>query len=262
MWAPTLRDYADSWGRRLAAIAAGVLPSRHWPALEAHVPVREAAVASSLVTLLAGAAVGIPAYLAHAGAVASRATTRMLEATGWLAPAAAVAPGEAEAAWLASYLSLVSFLFFTPAGLAATYLCATGLLRAASAWVDQAMGDPLLTGADWLLHTHRRRRRASRAAADRERLEGPEVPDRVVTGAQAGIEGADLVVVASRRKTGWNAGVFVIADEEWYRLGTPVDRETPSGLRTLYPLSEIRDHEALRKGVRYRLPAAAARRQR
>lgn len=53
---------------------------------------------------------------------------------------------------------------------------------------------------------------------------------------------------------GWDSGAFVITRDKWYRLGGPVERQTPGGLRTLYPLTELRDHEALRRGVPYELP--------
>ncbi len=49
--------------------------------------------------------------------------------------------------------------------------------------------------------------------------------------------------------------MFVMTSDKWYRLGTPVERQMPGGLRTLYPLTELRDNEALRKGVRYELAA-------
>ena len=63
------------------------------------------------------------------------------------------------------------------------------------------------------------------------------------------------MVIASRRKPGWEPGVFVITDRGWYRLGAPAERDTPAGLRTLYPLTEVRDQEVLRKGVHYAFPA-------
>ena len=66
---------------------------------------------------------------------------------------------------------------------------------------------------------------------------------------------APYVVVASRRKPGWEAGAFIITSDTWYRLSAPSERQTPGGLRTLYRLTELRDHEVLRRGVRYALPA-------
>jgi len=55
------------------------------------------------------------------------------------------------------------------------------------------------------------------------------VPDRLVTGPAAGIPDAELVVVASRQKPGWERGVFVITPDAWYRLGEPIDRLQPEG---------------------------------
>jgi hypothetical protein len=40
-----------------------------------------------------------------------------------------------------------------------------------------------------------------------------------------------------------------------YRLGDPVERTIAGRLRTLYPLAEHRDLEAIRKSVHYDLPA-------
>ena len=258
MWTTRLRDEVDGLARFAAAMAAGVLPRRHWRELEAHLPVRQAAALSGLATLLAGVAIGIPAYLAYVSANASQATTLMLESTGWLAPAANATPASpemAQALWLNSFLAPITFLVATPAGLAASYLFASGFFRAVSAWVDEPRGDPLLTLGDWTVARWRDRRGTRRAATARQQREGPAVPDRVVTGQQAGMAGAELVVIASRQKPGWDAGVFVITDRGWYRLGTPAERDTPGGLRTLYPLTEVRDQEVLRKAVHYDFPA-------
>lgn len=258
MWAASLRDFVDGIARQVAAVVAGVLPRRYWRDLEAHLPMRQAAALSGLATMLAGVVIGIPAYFAYVSANASQATTLMLESTGWLTPAAnatPVAPEMAQAMWLNSFLAPVTFLVLTPTGLTTAYLFATGFFRAVSAWVDEARGDPLLTLGDSVAVRWREQRASRRAAAARERLEGPAVPDRILTGPQAGMAGAELVVIASRRKPGWEAGVFVITDRAWYRLGAPAERDTPAGLRTLYPLTEVRDQEVLRKGVRYDFPA-------
>ena len=64
----------------------------------------------------------------------------------------------------------------------------------------------------------------------------------------------DFVVVASRRKPGWERGVAVFTAEGCYRLGEPVEQTVNGRLRTLYPMTEHNDLEAIRKAVRYDLP--------
>lgn len=251
----------DAAIRAIAAIAAGALPCRYWRHLEPYVPISRAALASALATLLLAAVIGIPGFFRHAEANAGRAIDLTLQATGWR-PAEGGAPPPSDAAagvtWAASFLSLFTFAFLTPIGLLATYLILTGVVCVVSVVADDPRGDPLLTVADaaglrlWRAWSARRARRR------REALEGPEIPDRLVPGRAAGFPEADVVVVASRRKPDWEAGVFVITADAWYRLGTPVERQMPGGLRTLYPLTELRDQEALRRSVRYELPPVSA----
>ena len=96
--------------------------------------------------------------------------------------------------------------------------------------------------------------RGRRAEAVRHRAEGPVVADRLYTGDWAGLEGVDFVVVASRRKPDWTRGTFVITSDKWYTLGDPFDLHLPQGLRTVYPLTEQKVMEVLRRGVAYELP--------
>jgi|TARA_B100001964_G_C14173528_1_gene572682 hypothetical protein len=49
--------------------------------------------------------------------------------------------------------------------------------------------------------------------------------------------------------------VLVITSRQWYRIGRPWDMPLPVGLRTAYPLTEMREGEVLRKEVEYELPA-------
>lgn len=245
--------------RFVAAMVASVLPRRWWPRIEFHVPVRQAVVASGIATVLAGMAIGIPGFLRHAQGNADRAIETVLEETGWRQPtnAAPPSPGRGQMEWAASWLSIATFAT-TPLGLLSIYLVFTGWLRAVSAYVDDARGDPMLSLVDGIAYRWRTTRTARRRSEAREALEGPEVPDRVVPGTAAGLPDAELVVISSRQKPGWVPGAFIITDEAWYRLGKPEERKTPAGLRTLYPLTEVRDHEALRKGVPYTLPGKRA----
>jgi hypothetical protein len=100
----------------------------------------------------------------------------------------------------------------------------------------------------------RRDRTTRNARVAREALEGPEVADRLVPGSQAGLPDAELVIIASRRKAGWDAGTVLLTDGPSYRVGTIVERTMHGRLRTLYPLTEHKDFEAFRRTVRYDLP--------
>lgn len=100
----------------------------------------------------------------------------------------------------ASSLSLFTFIFLTPAGWASTYLGISGTLRGIAAAIDDPFGDPILTGVDAILLHGARRSRAHLSRRQRESLEGPDVPDRVVRGSHIGIVAAELVIVSARRK--------------------------------------------------------------
>ncbi|MBM3819362.1 MAG: hypothetical protein FJW14_10160 [Acidimicrobiia bacterium] len=242
--------------RFVAAVFASVLPRRYWRRLDAVVPVARAALVSGIVSMLGAAAVAIPAYLQFTEASSRAAVQAMLRATGWRPPDGAAAPSvdAAMGGWIGTWFSPIAFLLFTPAGLLSAYFMVTGLFRAVSAYVDDARGDPVLTAIDALVRRSRTRARTRREREAREALEGPEVRDRLVTGSAAGFPEADFVVVASRRKPDWEPGAFIITAEKWYRLGEPAERQMPGGLRTFYPLTEITDHEVLRRGVPYELP--------
>lgn len=243
---------------RLAAFAVAVvaawLPHRYWRELPQAVPVDRAAFVSGLLTLFLGAAIGIPGFLEHAGATVSLANQTVVDEAR-RNPAAGYSRGMVQGF---AGLSIFTFLLLTPTGLLTLYLTATGTTRAAAAWFDDPVGDPLLTGVDALLLSGRERQRRASGQRTREALEGPEIPDRVVTSSAAGVPGCDLVIVASRRKTGWEHGVTVFTQDAAYRIGHPVERTIAGRLRTLYPLTEHRDFEAVRKSVRYDLPVRAA----
>lgn len=235
------------------AMIASLLPSRLWPRLPASFPIVAAAFASGLLTVLAGAAVGIPGFLDHAHANASLG----LDATLDHMQKTEIYRGDLVIGF--SGLSVFTFLLLTPKGWLTLYLTSGGGLRMAAAWFDDAIGDPLLTGADFLLAALRRRQRARRAQAARDALEGPDVPDRIVSSSAAGIPGCDIVVVAARRKAGWQRGVAVFTPDGCYRLGQPVEQTIAGRLRTLYPLTEHADHEAIRRSVRYDVPVRQTR---
>ena len=240
----------DLWGLCIGIFAAW-LPYRHWRALPGWILVERAAFWSGLLIVFAGAAIGIPGFLEHAGANISFANETIVR------EAQRNSSVDYNRGLVMGYsgLSIFTFLFLTPTGLLSLYLLASGALRAGGAWFDDPVGDPILTGIDYALAGGRERRRHETARKTREALEGPAIPDRVVSAAAAGLSGCDLVIVASRIKPGWENGVTVFTAEAAYRIGQPVERTIAGRLRTLYPLTEHKDFEAIRKSVDYDLPS-------
>jgi len=242
----------------IAAIPAAILPFRHWHRLPSRFPMLSAAVASGVLTFFLGAAIGVPGFLEHTARAASAANTAMLEVAGRQV-AEGLAPGDPREvnqrfATGLTVLSVFTFLLLTPKGWLTMYLSGTGALRLAAAWFDDPVGDPILTGLDEIAWRTRRRLSSTRDRQSREAREGPEIPDRVVSSSAAGIPACDLVIVTSRRKEGWERGVAVFTSSACYRIGDPVERMVTGRLRTLYPLTEHKDFEAVRKSVRYDLP--------
>lgn len=226
------------------------MPRRHWSRLEPPLPISRAAFLSGIATLSAGFAVGVPGFFAYAAALSSENNRWMLDQfgrPGGASDAAALVP------YAVSPLSLLLYLFFTGRGLFSTYLVVSGTVRAAAAWFDDAQGDWILTAADWSASKAFTANAANRSRVARERREGREAPDVLKTGRWAGIE-ADYVLLSSRRKSEWGAGAIIMSDDDWYRLGTAFDIETPAGLRTAYPLTKLEAIEVLRRGIVYQLP--------
>jgi hypothetical protein len=230
------------------AMLGSLLPARLWPRFPSTFSMASAAFASGLITLFAGAAIGIPGFLDHA-----RATTSLgLDAAIDHMQKTEIYRGDLVIGF--SGLSIFTFLLLTPKGWLTLYLMITGALRMGAAWFDDAIGDPMLTGLDAVSAAAWTKLRARRERSTREALEGREVADRVVSSAAAGLPGCDLVVVASRRKAGWERGVVVMTPDTCYRIGDPVEKTIAGRLRTLYPLTEHNDLEAIRRSVRYDLP--------
>jgi hypothetical protein len=238
------------------AVVLGVVPRRLWHRLEPPLPLATTAVPSGIFTLVLGFVVGVPGFFAYAERAADANNAWMLRNISRVGAGDATAVTTGPVAL--SILTLFEFLFVTPLGLLTTYLISTGALRAVSAMVDDPRGDPVLSGVHWgATSLIARLRRGSRRRA-RERREGPEAPDRLVTGEAAGLT-ADYVVVASRRKPEWEAGAIILTSTDWYRLGTPIDAETDHGLRTLYPLTKLDAVEVVRRGIQYELPQLSRR---
>lgn len=238
----------------IGAVVVSVLPRRWWSRFPG-LPLQTMVPVSGVLTILAGAALGIRGFFAYLARMSNAPAASILELSrlqveGQLPETAAVSSVPA-AMWA---VAPVAFAFFTPIGLSAIYLVTSGWFRAASWWVDSPHGDPLLTGIDALIQRARHRSAARQVRQNRERDEGADEPDRRYPGAWADLAGIDFVIVAARRKAGWTPGTFVMTDEGWFTLGEPFDRPTPNGLRTIYPLTELQTLEVLRKGVPYQLP--------
>jgi len=232
--------------RYLAGMAASLLPRRVWDRLPPHVPVERGALLSGVATMFAGAAIGITGFLTYAGIVVSLGTGAVVSH--------AARGDEVSLSPAFAGLSIFEFLLLTPRGWLTLYLLGSGSYRAVAAWFDDPFGDPVLTIADAIASGRLGRRAARNAIREREQLEGPEVADRRVSGAAAGVPDCDFAIVASRRKAGWERGVVVFTADACYRIGEPIERTINGRLRTIYPLTEHRDFEAVRKSVRYDLP--------
>ncbi len=246
-------DHLVSVGRAFVAMFAALLPRWRWPAFP-RLPIEAASGWSGLATAAAGAIIGGIGYMRYVRRVADGAIT----ATFRIADRQVrnEIPGEITtfATQTVSALSLVAFVLFTPLGLCSLYLVLTGVFRAVAVTVDDAFGDPLLSGTDALVSRSTRRARRIRARRARQREEGREVPDQLLRADAASVAGFDYVVVSSRQKPGWSAGTFVITSDKWYTLGEPFEVRLPEGLRTVYPLREQKVAEVLRRGVQYELP--------
>jgi hypothetical protein len=242
-----------AFGRGVAAVFAAFLPRRRWCAMPG-LPIEPIAGWSGLVTLAAGAGIGVAGFFRFAW----QAAGGVVDATLQIADRQVRHQAPAEiTTWTmqgASALSVFGFLFFTPLGLFAMYVGISGLVRAIAAWADDPVGDPILTGLDALVVRSKGNLRQTRARRSREREEGPEVPDRLFPADAAGADGFDYVVVSSRRKPDWTPGTFVITSDTWYTLGEAFEVRLRQGLRTVYPLREHKVAEVLRRGVQYEFP--------
>ena len=213
------------------AILAGFLPKRYWDDID--LPIENVALFSALLNFFAGAAFGIVGYFEFMAYVLSQRL--------WTAPPMMI------------YV-FISYVFFTPRGLFSLYLVAAGFFRCGAWLVGEPHGDPVLTLLDATWRRLVTKQHVTRERKDRLALERADEPDRRYDGEWAGLPGVDFVIVSARRKPGWTKGTYVITSDGWYVLGDPFDRPMPNGLRTVYPLTEHKTLEVLRKGVSYELP--------
>jgi hypothetical protein len=238
----------------MAALVVGAAPRRLWPDLERHLPITRTATPAGILIMVVGFAIGVDGFLKFSTGMADANNTWMLRQLSLPSTANEGAIGMLP--YGMSAITLFIFLFFTPTGLLAVYLVTSGTVRAVAAYADaeDARGDFLLSGADWAATTLFAKNRHDRQRIARERLEGAEAPDRLQTGAWAGLPDADYVVLAARRKAEWDAGAIILTSSDWYKLGVPFDIQTPAGLRTAYPLKKMDTVEVVRRGIQYELP--------
>lgn len=231
--------------RAVLATLLANLPVRWWAPFEERLPLHQYAWAAGIATLLAGFAIGIPGYLAFL-ATAARGFNDVVSYDPNLA--------DASKGWALGSLGI--YLLMTPDGLLATYMTSSGLIRFASAFiVDDVRGDFILSGLDTAVRMLWGRTRASHWRRAREKLEGAEMPDRLVTGDQVGHPDLEFVLLAARRKPDWGSNSYLVsADGTAYRVGPAFDFAARAGLRTAYPLTQLRGGEAIRHSIAYELP--------
>ena len=213
------------------ATLAGFLPRRRWESID--LPIEDVALASALVNFFGGAALGITGYFEF--------MARVLEQRLWTSPPFMI------------YV-FISYVFFTPRGLFSLYLVATGFFRYGAWFVGEPHGDPILTLIDSTWRRLLNKQHVTRQRNERLALERDDEPDRRYDGEWAGLPGVDFVIVSARRKPGWTKGTYVVTTDGWFVLGDPYDRPMPNGLPTVYPLTEHKTLEVLRRGVSYELP--------
>ena len=237
--------FAGALIRILGSVAAAMLPRRYWAGLQRHVPVYEASAFAGITTFLTAGVIGGRGYLTYLEEQARLFNDLAMNSPGYAA--AGTGP-------LFLLLSLFTFMFFTPVGLLSGYLGLTGFLRFISGWIDDGFGDPVLTVIDSGVRTCVLRAQARSVQRKRLAAEGPELPDRAVRPSSVGMNGPDLVIVASRSKPDWDAGTVVVTQLGPYRVGHVEERIIGGKLRTLYPLKAHTDQEVFRRSVNYELP--------
>ena len=235
----------------LVGTVAAMLPRRYWEALDPFVPASRGAPWAALLTVVGGAAIGFQGFLTHLAEVASLNNAAYMEAALRVGGDTMPLPSGP------SSLAFFTFILLTPEGWASSYLVITGVVRAVGSQFDDPHGDFLLTLIDagaWKVSAATARRAD---VENRHRLEGPVVRDRIVEGAHCGLPAADLVIVSSRIKDGWEPGAVVLSDRGEFRILAVEDRTIGGRLRRLYSLAPHEDLEAFRRTVRYAFPQGA-----
>jgi len=239
--------------RALAGVVIATLPRRVWNRWEGRVPVRASALPAALVPLLLAFAIGIPAFLAFAADMGSSVGSAMIEVAEQANQGRKSATAGPYASW-GMIFALPAFLFATPLGWACLYLGGSGLARLLCWAADDPRGDFLISATDAIVRGRLGAARVRRAQDERHQEEGAMVADVLVTGRAMGVPEAIYAVIASRVKPDWAPGVFVLTQNERFKIGEPFDRRIADGLRVVYPLLEAPAVEATRRRVSYTLP--------
>ena len=226
------------------AILLANLPLRWWKPFEERYPLYAYAWVSGILTLMGGFAIGIPGFLNFVAEAASGVNQALVDAQSDLVQLHG---------W--GLLALPIYLLATPSGLLSLYLVVSGLARFATAYIaDDPHGDLILSGLDGLFVRVRRKTTAWDDRKSREKLEGPEAPDRLVTGAWLERPDVEIAILASRRKD-WPRGAYLVTEAgQAYQIGEVFDIKTRAGLRSVYPLTELKTGEAIRHAFAYELP--------
>lgn len=250
----------DGIFRIVVALFACVLPRGVWIRWTDRLPLSHMIIPSAVLTLGLGGVFGVVGYLDFALDTASRTNQAMLQIAEQQNSGTADRGVDASAGMAASLtmLAMVTFAFFTPKGIGCTYLVLSGLYRVLSCVANEPQGDPLLTFLRWCFVRTSGRTRESFVKLDRERRQGREVPDRMKLGVDCDFPRADFVIIASREKVEWTQGAVLFTRRGCFRVGVAAERETPEGLRTLYPLTEVGQADVMRKIVRCELPRLEA----
>ena len=233
--------------RWVGGLLAANLPRRYWPALDDRVPASSFAGAAGLLTLFVGLFTGVFGFVLFATDLVSQNNAALARNVDPMAITRYMM-------WAMNGLMLFQFLFLTPQGWIAMYCTVTGMARAVGPTFDDPHGDFVLTIVD------AGARKAWRAIVrrgeidNRHLLEGPQVRDRVLRGAHIGLPKAELVVVASRLKEGWEPGAIVLSDRGAFRVLEVEDRTIDGRLRRLYSLALHDNLEVFRKIVHYEFP--------
>ena len=237
---------------RLLAILCALLPRRYWQSID--LPVPNMAAFSSWLTSVGGFALGIRGYFAFLDRLRGIEALSILEISKKQIEGRLPETAQVSAIPSVMYMTAPLQFLFTPIGMLAGYMVVSGMVRVAGSYIGEAHGDPILTGVDSLWRKLFTSRQQRVVRVERARLERMDEPDRRYDGEWAGLTGVDFVIVASRRKPGWDKGTWVITSDAWYVLGEPFDRPMPNGLRTVYPLTAQTTLEVVRKSVQYELP--------
>src|SRR4029078_13113688 len=130
------------WAAFPLAMIAALLPHRLWQRVPPWIPIDDAVFLSGIATLMIAAPIGIPGFLAHAGATTSLANETMIAAE-------IQRKMDYNRGLVQGFAGLSIFTFVVaPVGLLTLYLAWSGVLRAMSGWFGDPVGDPVLTGLE------------------------------------------------------------------------------------------------------------------